>query len=94
MREHDRSKLWVMLEKCNECLFSEHALVSTTRRREILAQCDATGTHFVCHKATQAGGHYSNACCRAFYDRWPAHSPAMRLAAMLDRVRFVAAEDL
>lgn len=87
----DRPRFDVMAHPCDQCLFGPRPLVSAARRAEIIETCSAEGTHFTCHKASLVN---KDVCCRSFYNQWPYHSLAMRLAAMLDIVRFVPESDL
>jgi hypothetical protein len=89
---HDRTHFYVMAEKCDECLFTPNRIVPKDRVQEVLDRCEQS--HFICHKASIAGGPLANTCCRGYYDREPHQTPAMRLAAMLDIVTFVPPEAL
>lgn len=86
----NRNCFEVMSQCCNECLFGSNKIVSEERKTGILNDCQETGRYFVCHKATLAD---RDVCCRGFYDRNPYHNTAMRLAAILNVVRFVTFED-
>lgn len=74
-------------QRCEQCLFSPERIVSSQRMAEVLRQCAATDTHFVCHKSSIYGD--GNVCCRGFYDRDPAASNLMRIAGRLGLVEFV-----
>lgn len=74
----------VMEKRCDQCLFSSNRIVSESRMKELLDQCNRTGGAFECHKATIKG---QRAICRAFYDENA--SLAVRLAKMLECVEFV-----
>jgi hypothetical protein len=78
-----------MAERCDQCLFSKDKIVSDTRMRQVLAECERKDQHFTCHKATLCD---EDACCRAFYDRDPMRTNLMRIAARLGVVRFVTME--
>lgn len=72
----------VMQERCDQCLFSKNKIVSAARKREVLAECARTDSHFICHKT-------KGVCCRGFYDRDPGASNLMRIAGRLGAVEFV-----
>jgi hypothetical protein len=79
----------VAAKRCEQCLFSSAKVVGDDRREEILRDCAANDSHFVCHKFTIAEGRDSQVCCRAFYDADPGASNLMRIAGRLDAVEFV-----
>lgn len=87
--EPQKPSFKVSAKRCDECLFSSAKIVSDSRRDDVLATCEATDTHFVCHKFTIEGGENADTCCRGFYDRSPGATPAMRLAHYLDIVKFI-----
>lgn len=70
--------------ECAECLFSPNRIVSASRMREILRDCQEQDTHFICHKSTLQGG---NVACRGWFDRYS--SNLSRIAERLGAVRFV-----
>lgn len=63
--KYGRNVFPVMARRCDECLFSENAIVSKTRRKAILAECKRDDAHFECHKGTLAG---EEICCRGFLE--------------------------
>lgn len=78
--------LFLVAEKrCPQCLFSPKKIVSDAREADILANCEADGSYFVCHKGSMTGN--DQLCCRGFYDQ--AETLVVVLAKALDRVRFV-----
>jgi hypothetical protein len=87
---HDRSKLFVLAKRCDQCLFSKGKIVSDERRVDVLATCARRGVHFVCHKDRND----RKAVCRGFYDRDPKATAAMRLAPLVGALHFIAEEDL
>lgn len=80
----------VMKQKCDQCLFSENKIVSNERRKDILAECKRKDAHFICHKASIAGG--KDVCCRGFYDTQSTNM--IRIAERLRMVEFVQESDL
>ena len=76
----------VMHQRCEACLFTSDRIVPGSRAAEIIRDCKATGTHFICHKATIDGG--KNVCCREMYERLPT-VPVIQLAKVLGVVKFV-----
>lgn len=74
----------VMAEKCGECLFSPNAIVSPTRRQDLLKSCREEGRPFECHKATIAG---KKITCRGFYDQPDVALPELaKVAKMIEQV--------
>lgn len=76
--------LKVCNERCAECLFSAHKIVSTARRKDLLEQCAQSGGAFLCHKGTIA---HKRICCRGFYDTLPL--PTRRMGEVMGLVEFV-----
>jgi hypothetical protein len=72
-------------KKCDQCLFTANRVVSPTRMKQILKECEKKDTHFACHKGTIAG---KDLCCRGFYDSGLT-SNMMRISQRMDWVRFV-----
>jgi hypothetical protein len=91
MHEHDRSVLRVLSKRCDECLYSENKIVSDERRNDILARCELTEQHFVCHKASDAR---LDAMCRGHWDATKDATLRNRLAQQLGVVVFVTAAEL
>jgi hypothetical protein len=91
MPRHDRSILRVMNKPCDECLYSNKKIVSDKRRDQLVALCAAEGTHFVCHKASDAG---EDVMCRGHWDRTKNDTLRNRLAQALGVVVLVSIEQL
>jgi hypothetical protein len=81
---HDPGVFRVAAKRCDECLFSSARIVPDERAEQIVADCLADGTHFICHKATMADG--GNVCCRGFFDKHGDESLVIRLARELHAV--------
>ena len=47
--------LKVAHKRCDQCLFGPNKIVSESRKRSILRDCDRDQTHFLCHKGTLRG---------------------------------------
>jgi hypothetical protein len=78
----------VYSQRCNECLFGKNKIVSNERRKDLLRDIAAKGTHFVCHKATIRG---ESVCCKGFYD---SHSSGLiRVAQRLGVIELVPLPD-
>ena len=75
----------VMKNPCNECLFTDHKVVSDSAREEILRKVSKNQSHFVCHKATIAGTEH---CCKNFYEKFGNTSQIIRIAKRLNMVEF------
>ena len=56
----------VMEDRCDQCLFGPHKIVSNRHRAEILREITRKDSHFICHKATIAG---QNIACRGDWDQ-------------------------
>ncbi len=76
----------VYKESCKECLLGDGAIVSNSRRKEILKGCAEDQSHFICHKATIEG---KDICCKTFYDRMGQHSQMIRISERLGMLKFV-----
>lgn len=76
----------VYKECCGNCLLSEDAIVSPSRRKGIIKGCIQNQTHFQCHKATIEG---KDILCKAFYDKLGHHSQLVRIAKRLNAIEFV-----
>lgn len=57
--------LKVCAVRCHGCPFGPDRCVSAERARDLLAQCDRTDTHFVCHEFVIAGG--EPVTCAGYY---------------------------
>ncbi len=85
MNMPEPGKFLVAEKRCRECLFTTNRIVSEVRAAEIVKDCEANGTYFVCHKGTLTGN--DQLCCRGFYD---AHETRVtRLAKALNVVKFI-----
>ncbi len=71
------SKLYIMKDRCNECLFGSNALVDKERRQNILLDCMETDRHFICHKASLKN---RDVVCRGFFDSNLNCNPGLRFA--------------
>ena len=71
---------------CNNCLFSEDAIVSPKKRVSLLKEISQKQSHFVCHKASMQG---EDVCCRKFYDNFGHQSQMIRIAERLGMLKFV-----
>lgn len=80
----DPSTMPVAERTCDRCLLGGSPLVPSARVEEIIADCEATGRAFVCHRASINGEYV---VCRSFYER--GLSLAVVLARKLGAVRFV-----
>lgn len=87
------SHLKVSRKRCNQCLFSNQKIVDEQRKADVLTECAATDSHFICHKYTVAKllGKLKddNVVCRGFYDNDPNASTWMQIAGRLDLIEFV-----
>ena len=75
---------------CNNCLLSKDRIVSARRAKEIINECAANQTHFVCHKASMKG---EDVCCKTFYDTLGYKSQMISIAQHLDMVKVVSQTD-
>lgn len=80
----DRSVFPIMARRCDECLFSENAIVSNKRRKAILKDCQRADIHFECHKGTIAG---EEICCRGFFETRSTN--LIRIAERLNRIIWI-----
>lgn len=78
--------LKVYKEPCKNCLFSQDAIVSPERRKEILDGIKRKQSWFACHKATEKG---KQIMCRTFYDQLGHYSQMVRIAERLNGIEFV-----
>ncbi len=77
----------VQKEKCNQCLFSDNRIVTVARMKEILNDCSARDTFFVCHKSTVKNDNW--VCCKGFWDKFKHNFNLGRIAQRLNFVREV-----
>ena len=82
--KYGRDVFPVMARRCDECLFSENAIVSNARRKDILKDCQRSDTHFACHKGTLAN---EEICCRGFFETKSTN--LIRIAERLGVIVFV-----
>ncbi len=80
--------LEVCSRKCDQCLFTEHKIVSDARRAQILRDLQRNDSHFFCHKGTLI---HREVVCRGSYDMMP---QMVRIAGRLGIVEFVDPEGL
>lgn len=78
--------LKVYKECCNNCLLSNDAIVSPSRRKDIIKKCSKNQTYFVCHKASMDN---KEIVCRSFYDKLGHISQMIRISERLNCVEFV-----
>jgi hypothetical protein len=78
--------LKVYKECCNNCLLSEDRIVSPKRAKEIIKDCVANQTHFICHKASIDD---EEIVCSKFYNTLGQNSQLIRIAQRLDVIEFV-----
>ena len=78
--------LKVFKTPCENCLFSDDKIVSNTRKKELLSNCQKTQTHFICHKATIKG---EDAVCAGFYKNMGYVSQMIRIAERLNCIEFI-----
>ena len=74
---HDSTVLRIMARRCNECLYSRNKIVSDRERDHVLKVCELTETHFICHKASNAG---HDVMCRGHWERTKYSTLRNRLA--------------
>ena len=80
----------VLAERCGQCLYGPHKIVSDARRADILRALRARDGHFICHKASLAG---VEAACRGDWDQRGCGQLG-RIMGRLNAVAFVAEADL
>lgn len=74
-----------MAQRCHQCLYGPHKIVSNERRREILRGLRRSDSHFICHLSTMAGE--VDVACRADWDQRTCGQMG-RIAGRLNVVRF------
>lgn len=72
---------------CNQCLFSKNKIVSEERKKNIIQECLANDTHFICHKATISDG--QDICCKGFYRRFKAKISKLQVFEHLKLIQWV-----
>jgi hypothetical protein len=72
-------------EACEQCLLSKDRIVPGTRAADIIKECKAEGSYFVCHKSSLYGD--GKTCCRAFYDQ--VDTQIIQIANRLGVVEFI-----
>lgn len=87
-------KVHVRAECCAHCLFSAERIVPGARARQILADTRATdGSSFICHRNQVSDE--PEAICAAWYERFGADDPLLRLAealGVIERVTITSEE--
>lgn len=79
--------LKVYKNKCKNCLFTQDRIVSSERAKEIIQECKASNTHFICHLSTMENS--GNICCRGFFDTEGDEVAKIQIAKRLELVEFV-----
>ena len=80
-------KVHVRGECCDRCLLSADRLVSGARARQLVADTRAVpGATFICHRSQVSDE--PTAICRAWWDRFAAEDPLLRLVVAWDLVTF------
>lgn len=91
-------RLLVRHERCNECLFGKDRVVSGARAADVIHTAREKEGGFVCHKFSimEMQGDLShadaNVVCRGYYDQVGDRVMLIRLAHMMNIVRFVDGE--
>ncbi len=85
-----RGMLLVMSDRCDQCLYGEHAIVSDARRKELLQEITRTDQYFVCHKATIVG---RDVACRGDWDQRRCGQLG-RIASRIGGPRFIKESEL
>lgn len=80
------TKLKVMSEQCNQCLFSKHRIVSGARMKEVIQECLSHDTHFQCHKGTIA---HEDIACKGFVDTYGYDVLPVRVALMFNLIEYI-----
>ena len=80
--------LKVMDKCCGQCLYTKGKIVSSERKRSILADCKRTDTHFSCHKSTIVG---EDVVCAGFAQRESTNM--MRIAGRLGMIETVSSDE-
>lgn len=77
--------------QCDQCLFSENRIVSKNRKNQIIQDCLATNSHFICHKGSLVG---EDICCHGFYQSYGSQINLIRVARRLNAVEMVDVDEL
>ena len=75
---------------CSNCLLSEDRIVSPKRAKDIIKDCAANQTHFICHKASMNG---EDVCCHNFYNKLGHVSKNIQFAKWLGVIKFIPIPD-
>lgn len=89
MMAFDDSEVMLVCDKmCDQCLYSDKAIVDDQRKAEI--QGDQDPSHwFICHKATIKG---KKVMCRGYYEANKNTSDFIKAAELLGRISFMNVE--
>jgi hypothetical protein len=79
-------------KSCANCLFSPERIVSPKRATDVLKDCLARDTFFVCHKSSLSDGD-RQVCCKRFYEAFGDMVQIIQIAQRLDAVEFVPLPD-
>lgn len=71
--------------KCKYCLFTKNRIVSPQRKREIVSNCLANQTHFICHSFQE-----DEIVCSGFYTQYGHNSQIIRIMDRLNALEFIA----
>ncbi len=80
----------VLRERCDECLYGKHKIVSNARRAEILRELERKDSYFICHKASIAG---VDVACRGDFDQRGCGQLG-RIMGRLNAIEYVDEADL
>lgn len=84
------SKHKVMKRRCDQCLYGPDKIVSNRRRAEILRECRAKDTDFLCHKGSNQD---LNIVCRGHLDA-SGGGQLTRIAGRLGWIEFIDPETM
>lgn len=84
------SHLNVMDKQCDQCLFSPNRIVSAKRAKQVIAECLAKDTYFICHKASIKN---EDVACAGFVQRYKFDVVLIRAAFMFSAVQYVTYEE-
>lgn len=80
----------VQNKRCDQCLFSANRIVSLTRFKSILRDCERRDSHFNCHKGQTTDDEKFkglSVCCRGFFEKKSTN--AIRVMGRLGLIKFV-----
>lgn len=84
------SGLQVMKQQCDQCLFSKNRIVSAKRAKQVIADCLAKDTYFVCHKASIR---HEEVACAGFVERYKFDVTLIRAAFIFSAIHYVQCEE-